>query len=56
MVDYQCRRFLGERYHRLDPLLSESVYLDGIAELRRLVEVACAEDLTATVIWLQRYF
>jgi patatin-like phospholipase/acyl hydrolase len=56
MVDYQCRRFLGERYHRLDPLLSESVYLDGIAELRRLVEVARTEDLAGTTAWLQRYF
>ena len=49
-------RILGERYHRLDPLLSQSVYLDGIAELRRLMEVARAEDLAPTVAWLEHYF
>ncbi|HEX6385230.1 MAG TPA: patatin-like phospholipase family protein [Anaerolineae bacterium] len=56
VVDYQCRRFLGQRYHRLDPLLSQSVHLDGMAELRRLMEVARAEDLATTTTWLQRHF
>lgn len=56
MVDYQCRRFLGERYHRLDPVLPENVYLDGVAGLRRLMEVARGEELGATADWLRRYF
>ena len=30
--------------------------LDGIAELRRLMEVARTEDLSATTAWLQRHF
>ena len=56
LVDYQCRRFLGKRYHRLDPILSESIHLDDFAQLRRLVAVARQEDLADAVAWLQRYF
>jgi patatin-like phospholipase/acyl hydrolase len=56
LVNFQCGRFLGERYQRLDPILSESIYLDDFAQLRRLVAVARQEDLTATHAWLARYF
>lgn len=56
LVDYQCRRFLGKRYHRLDPILSESIHLDDFAQLRRLVAVARQEDLTGTADWLQRCY
>ncbi|RMG89117.1 MAG: hypothetical protein D6706_21875 [Chloroflexi bacterium] len=56
LVDFQCRQFLGERYFRLDPMLSEVVHLDGMAELRRLVSVAWQTDLRAAGAWLQQYF
>ena len=56
LVDFQCGRFLGDRYHRLDPVLSESIHLDDFAQLRRLVAVARQEDLAPTVQWLHRYF
>lgn len=56
LVDFQCRQFLGERYHRLDPVLSENIHLDGLAHLRRLVEVARKEDLAETAVWLQHNF
>jgi len=56
LVDFQCRQFLDQRYHRLDPLLSEAVHLDGLAHLRRLVEVARKEDLAETAVWLEKQF
>ncbi len=56
LVDFQCRQFLGQRYHRLYPLLSEAVHLDGLAHLRRLVEVARKEDLADTAVWLGKHF
>jgi patatin-like phospholipase/acyl hydrolase len=56
LVNFQCGRFLGERYHRLDPVLSEAVHLDDFAQLRRLIAVARQEDLTGATAWLQRYF
>ena len=56
LVDYQCGRFLGERYHRIDTVLSENVHLDVFAQLRRLVAVARQEDLTESEAWLARWF
>ena len=53
---YQCRRVLGERYHRLDPMLSEQISLDGVDQISLLRELAVQVDLSATVVWLAQYF
>jgi len=53
IADYQCRRVLGERYHRLDPVLPEPIRLDDLERLPRLKEIAAEVDLAATLNWLQ---
>lgn len=52
-ADYQCRRILGDRYHRLNPLLPEPIYLNDVDQLPRLQEIAAQADLTATLDWLK---
>jgi len=53
VADYQCRRLLGERYHRLDPILPEVIGLDDYEQVDRLKDLARSVDLTATLDWLK---
>jgi patatin-like phospholipase/acyl hydrolase len=56
LAHYQCSRVLGERYHRLDPLLPGAVELDDLDQIPLLKEIAAREDLTATMAWLDEFF
>jgi patatin-like phospholipase/acyl hydrolase len=56
LADYQCRRVLGECYHRLDPLLPEAISMDDVKQIPRLRELAMQTDLAETIAWLERYF
>lgn len=55
-VDFQCSRLLGERYHRVDPILGEAVRLDDAFSLPRLLLAAMQTDLSAAPAWLKRHF
>ncbi len=53
VADYECRQLLGARYHRLDPLLPESIGLDSIEKIPRLIEIAQRVMIETTVDWLK---
>lgn len=54
-VDYQCRQFLNDRYHRLNPWLDgRPILLDDIEALPLLRQAAEASDLGPTLEWLDR--
>jgi patatin-like phospholipase/acyl hydrolase len=55
LADYQCRQFLGERYHRLNPILKEPIDLDDGAQVYRLNQLAGRIDLKETITWLKRH-
>jgi uncharacterized protein len=52
IADYECRQLLGERYHRVNPLLPERINLDDISKISRLAEIAGRVTLEATLDWL----
>ena len=56
VAHYQCGRLLGERYHRLDPLLPAQVELDDHQRIPMLKQIAAETDLTPTLEWLGKYF
>ena len=56
LADYQCRRILGDRYQRLDPVLPEASGIDDVSQIPQLKEIAMQTDLTGTIAWLEKYF
>jgi uncharacterized protein len=56
VADYQCRRILGDRYHRLQPDLPEPIGLDAVDKLDKLMEIANEVDLAETAVWLNQFF
>ncbi len=56
VVDYQCRQFLGRRYHRLSPDFgpADVIPMDAIDRMADLVRIAESVDLAPTVAWLRR--
>jgi predicted acylesterase/phospholipase RssA len=56
VVDYQCRQFLGRRYHRLSPAFApdDLIPMDAIDRMADLVRIAESVDLAPTVAWLRR--
>lgn len=55
IADYQCRQFLGDRYHRLAPVFPRgvSIPMDGVDRIPYMVDYAESLDLTATIAWLR---
>lgn len=53
VADYECRQLLGQRYHRLNPLLPERINLDDVEKIPRLAEIAARVSLDATIDWLR---
>ena len=53
VAEYECRQLLGARFHRLDPLLPESIGLGDVNKIPRLVEIAERVMLEATIDWLK---
>ena len=53
VADYECRQLLGDRYHRLDPLLPESIALDAVDKIARLKDIAGRVMLETTLDWLK---
>lgn len=56
LADYQCCQFLGQRYLRLDPLLSTPIEMDEIARIPQLQQIAMQYNLDEAVDWVDRYF
>jgi len=53
VADYECRQLLGERYHRLNPLLPERINLDDVGKIPQLAEIASRVMLEDTLAWLR---
>ncbi len=56
IVDSQCRHMLGERYHRVDPVLPAGPWIpmDAVDRLGDLVEHAThGVDLKETIRWIR---
>jgi predicted acylesterase/phospholipase RssA len=48
-----CRNVIGERYHRLDPIIPSSISLDDTKSLGSLISIAKSIDLDPTIEWLK---
>jgi hypothetical protein len=53
VAEYECRQLLSARFHRLDPLLPETIDLGDISKIPRLVEIAERVMLETTIDWLK---
>jgi patatin-like phospholipase/acyl hydrolase len=56
VVDYQCRRLLGRRYHRVAPRLSRPIDLGDVKEIPVLQKTGEVFDLKQTRKFMKRYF
>ncbi|MBY0525639.1 MAG: patatin-like phospholipase family protein [Gemmataceae bacterium] len=56
VVDYQCTRLLGSRFHRLAPILPSAVGLDDAERADDLIAYARAVDLGPSIAWLQQSY
>lgn len=56
VTDYQCRQLLGEKYHRLSPLLPRPISIDGWRYRRELIQVGERADLQPAIDWLRQYW
>lgn len=55
LANYECRQLLGQRFHRLDPMLAEPIDIDDVSKIAELRRRAQATDLTTTLAWIDRY-
>lgn len=53
---YFCDQLLGERYHRLNPVLSRPVNMDDVDGMSYLKILADRVDLTETVQFIKKYW
>lgn len=58
IADYQCRKILGDQYHRLAPVFKPGVNLplDAVKRVPEMVQFAEDVDLAATARWLRKYW
>jgi hypothetical protein len=56
VADYQVARLLGERYHRLNPILPGPIELDDISQVPLLNQIGEQTDLTSTLECLDRQY
>ena len=56
VADYQCRQVLGDKYHRVNPILPIPIGMDKIRNIPELLETANNINLDATIAWLQDYY
>ncbi|MCX7819100.1 MAG: patatin-like phospholipase family protein [Kiritimatiellae bacterium] len=56
--DYQCRQLLGDRYHRLEPVLPSGavIRMDDVRRMGELAAIADGMALDTTVAWLGKYW
>jgi patatin-like phospholipase/acyl hydrolase len=56
LANFQCRQFLGKRFHRLDPVLPGLYDIDDVKRMDVLKMVALDTDLRETLDWIDAYF
>jgi hypothetical protein len=58
IADYQCQKFLAERYHRLAPTFPPgiSMPLDAVKRIPEMIQFAESIDLSATIKWLRQHW
>ena len=58
VADYQCRKILADRYHRVAPVFPPGVSypLDAVKRIPDMIQFAQNVDLSATIKWLQKYW
>ncbi|MEM7031164.1 MAG: patatin-like phospholipase family protein [Chloroflexota bacterium] len=52
LADFQCQQILGDRYHRLDPVLAKAIDLDDDKQIGRLNQAAGRIDIDSTIAWV----
>jgi uncharacterized protein len=54
VADFECKRILGSRYHRLEPIFpaGQSFPLDDVGRIVDLIDFARSVNLTETLKWL----
>lgn len=50
-----CQNFLGDRFHRIDPMLAEEMALDQPDLLPKMAWIAENVDLTDTFAWIEKF-
>lgn len=56
LANFQCRQFLGKRFHRLDPVLPGIYDIDDVKRMNVLRTVAADTDLKKTIAWIDTHF
>jgi hypothetical protein len=56
VADFQCRQLLGKRYHRVSPVLENTIDLDNYRMVQELVDVGSQVDLSKTEHWLKSFW
>lgn len=56
LANYQCKHLIHDRFHRLDPVLTELVDIDEVDKMDRLEQIANDAKLEKTEIWIGDYF
>lgn len=58
IADYQCRRILGSRYHRLAPVFPPgvSIPMDGVDRIPEMVRFAEGVNLSETIRWISSHW
>lgn len=50
---FQCQQLLGEKYHRVNPILPDKISLDDWKKVKQLIKIAKDEDLGTTFKWIK---
>lgn len=53
VADYQCKKMLGNHYHRINPVLPDQIALDDISRINDLIHLADQVDMKKTFRWLK---
>jgi len=54
-ANYQCMQLLGDRFHRLDPVVTKPIEIDDVKRMSDLREIAVGADLDDTLAWLDQH-
>lgn len=54
-ANYQCRQLIGDKFHRLDPVMPVVVDIDAVDQMDVLAEVGLDIDIAETVDWIKQY-
>jgi len=55
-ADYQCKRLLKDRYHRINVFLDENIKLDDLDSMDKMIEYAEKMDMSETLTWMNKFW